>query len=241
MNSEFENMKYIFIKAGGSGNIYNNNLSVEHSYLNYRQMKIDSDYYKLLCDNIHELSQKNKVGFTVGGVATFLLMDFAKELNNTDKEINVIGKDIVSIIANIVLNYFISKQTNICPKLVNVNSNLELYFKKYNLLLFKPDVRFESTDSIVAKAATKFENSILLYFKTNLLERLQNEKEPNLSYLKKICNIKKNASNSPLLDLQSLEIIESNNKSIILCDKSLTSNLCSIVNQRVFRNITIYI
>ena len=235
-------MKYIFIKGGGSGNIRNNNsLSVDYSYLNYRQMKIDSDYYKLLCDNVHELSQENKVGFTVGGVAAFLFLNFAKDLNNTDEEINAIGKNIVNITSNIVLNYFISRQTNICPKLVDVNSDIESYFKKYNLLLFKPDVAFESTDFIVAKAATKIENSILIFLKTNLLERLQNEKEPNLSYIKKISSIEKSTMNAPLLDMQTLEILESNKKPVILCDKNLTSNLCFIANQKAIRRVTLYI
>jgi hypothetical protein len=234
-------MKYILIKAGGSGNIYKSNLSVDYSYLSYRQMKIDSSYYNLLCENICELSRKYKVGFTVGGVAGFLFMNFAKELNNTDNEIKTVGNDIVNITANIVLNYFISKKINICPKLIDVYSDIESYFKDYDLLIFQPSFTIESTDSIIALASLKLEESILVYFKTNLQERLYDQEKPDIDYLKSISNIKQHMGNSPLLDMQTLSIIEEYNKSLILCDKSLSSKLNSIVNQKAFDKITICI
>ncbi|KAA3616612.1 MAG: hypothetical protein DWQ05_12845 [Calditrichaeota bacterium] len=217
-------MDFVFIKAGGSGNIIKNDkINIKHKWLFYRQINIDADFYNILIDEICHLTINKKVGFMLGGVGVFLYIDFAKKLEIKSEGVHKVGSDIINIASAILLNVFLQKKIKVYPKLVDPDSNFKKLYRCYDLVLFQANEKYYSTDSIVACAAAKFINSKLILFKTNLASRIKNyDSSPSVSSLKSIAiNTQRIPGESSLIDLQALEIIENNNIKTIICEKEL--------------------
>ena len=235
--------KITFIKAGGSGNIIEEDtIPVDHPWLFYRKLNIDDNYFRTLIDSVGKSSKKYKIGLAVGGVGSFLFIKFAKQMGQEDSKAHRVGIKIINITSSILLNSFRQNQIKVFPRLVDVGDDLEKLFDSYNLVLFKASVKHWSTDSIVAKAASRFKRSKLIYFKTNIKDRVENVSGLTVGSLKFSSFTKRRPQPGfdPLIDWKALCLIEKFGIKTTICEKDLIGNLDNIIeNDSIESELTI--
>jgi len=230
-------MKYLFIKAGGSGNIeIKQSNSTHNAWLSYRNISISVEHYEKILFAIKNCSTKYKIGFSLGGVGAFLFIDFARRLGANNMLLNSIGCKIINLNTYTLLNWLVENNANVCPHLVSAEENLKLLFAKYDICLFEANDKYTSSDSSVAIAASQFNDSTLLYFKAKVSDRLKSfslQRNDNIATKSAQNDPRKKHTrepkSDPLIDMEALNIINESKIHTLLCDKKWVSEFNSII------------